>query len=301
MTLTDRALGHPKTRSERARARRARVTREVEPVAREARIRPAGRQRVRRRYDLALPSAGAAVRLPALPVVRFGPRLLSALLLAATLFALQHAFTAPGFRVGEASVLGSRIVSIPQARSIAGLGGLSVFEVDPVEAVRRLVSHPEVASARVSVRWPNQVEIELTERHPMVEWNDAGRTWWICPDGVAYLQHGTWPGLVQIASEKKSLNITEDPLAPVIPIGVMRAAAVLNAQIPDAAQLLYDPDHGLGFQDSRGWVAFFGVEGDMVLKARIYDALAAVLESSKARVGFVSVEDPATPYYRQTR
>lgn len=301
MTLTDRALGHPKTRSERARARRARVMREVEPVAREARIRPAGRRRARRRYDLVLPSAGAAVRLPAIPIVRLGPRLLSALLLAATLFALQHAFTAPGFRVGEASVLGSQILSAPQARSMASVGGQSVFEVDPSEAVRRLTSHPEVAAAKVTVRWPNQVEIELTERHPMVEWSDAGRVWWICPDGVAYLQHGTWPGLVQISSEKKVLNITDDPLAPVIPIEVLRAAAVLNAQIPQATQLEYDPGHGLGFEDPRGWVAFFGADGDMVLKARIYEALAAVLQSSKARVGFVSVEDPATPYYRQTR
>lgn len=301
MTLTDRALGHPKTRSERARARRARVVREVEPVAREALMRPAGRRKARRRYDLALPSAGAAVRLPAIPVIRFGPRLMSALLLAATLYALQHAFTAPGFRVGEATVFGNRIVTIPQARSMAGVGGQSIFEVDPQDAVRKLTSHPEVAAATVTTRWPNQVEIELTERHPMVEWNDAGRVWWICPDGVAYLQHGTWPGLVQISSEKRALNITDDPLAPVIPIGVMRAAAVLNAQIPQATQLEYDPDHGLGFEDSRGWAVFFGVDGDMVLKARIYEALAAVLESSKARVGFVSVEDPATPYYRQTR
>ncbi len=301
MTLTDRALGHPKTRSERARARRARVTREVEPVAREVRMRPAGKRRPKRRYDLALPTAGAAVRLPAIPVVRVGPRVLSALLLAATLFAIQHAFAAPGFQVGEASVLGSQILSVPQARSMAAVSGLSVFEIDPLEVARRLASHPEIASARVSVRWPNQVEITLTERHPMVEWSDAGRVWWICPDGVAYLQHGTWPGLVKVASTKKSLNITDNPLSPVIPLSVLRAAAVLNAQLPQASELIFDQDHGLGFEDARGWTAYFGIDGDMVLKARVYEALGAVLESSKATVGFVSVEDPATPYYRTTR
>ncbi len=75
----------------------------------------------------------------------------------------------------------------------------------------------------------------------MVEWDDAGRTWWICPDGVAYLKHGEWPGLVPVRSEAVALTISQDPLQPAISAEILRAAAVLNAQMPDeAAALLYD-------------------------------------------------------------
>jgi hypothetical protein len=302
MTLTSRELGQARTRAERARARRARVTREFEPVAPEERPRPIRSRRPRRRFEVALPvSAGAQVRLPALPSVHLGPRLLSAALLAATLFAIQHAFTAPGFRVAEAAVVGARLISPAQARSIAAVDDVPVFLVDPQAAKLRLEAHPEVASARVIARWPNGVEIDLQERHPMVEWEDAGKAWWISSEGIAYLKRGDWPGVVHVQSTTRSLLISQDPLAPVIDPALMRAAAVLDAALSNAPELGFDPDHGFTYQDPQGRVVYFGTGGDMVMKVRVYQAIAQRLDTGSQPAVVISVEDENAPYYGQKR
>ena len=305
MTATSRWLGGTRSRADRTRARRARLVADVEdldaiPLRKIPRRRKA---RPRKRFDFALPAQlGAQVQLPSIPVVRFGPRLLSAVLLACVLAAIQQAAVAPSFRVAEAAVEGNKILSEMQVHMIVGATDRPVFLVDPQGAERALEAHPEVLSAEVEVSWPNRVRVSVVERHPMVEWDDAGRTWWICPDGVAYLKNGEWPGLVLVRSESSALTITEDPLQPAMQGDVLRAAAVLNAQMPEeAASLLFDADHGLGFDDPRGWRAYFGVDGDMVVKVRAYQAIVANLAQVRQAVAVISVEDAAAPYIGSER
>jgi POTRA domain, FtsQ-type len=300
VTTTTRWLGGARTRADRTRARRAPRVADLDeletvPLRKIPRRRKA---RPRKRYDLALPTQlGAQVQLPSIPAVRFGPRLLSSILLACVLVAIQQAVTAPSFRVAEAAVSGNQILSAMQVRMIVGAANRPIFLVDPQGEDRALEAHPEVLSADVEVSWPNRVRVSIVERHPMVEWDDAGRTWWICPDGVAYLKHGEWPGLVLIRSESQALTITEDPLEPAMSGEVLRAAAVLNAQMPEeAASLLFDAEHGLGFDDPRGWRAYFGVDGDMVVKVRTYQAIVANLSQVHQAVAVISVEDAAAPY-----
>ncbi|MCX6070674.1 MAG: FtsQ-type POTRA domain-containing protein [Chloroflexi bacterium] len=305
MTATSRWLGGTRSRADRTRARRARLVADVEdldaiPLRKIPRRRKA---RPRKRFDFALPAQlGAQVQLPSIPVVRFGPRLLSAVLLACVLAAIQQAAVAPSFRVAEAAVEGNKILSEMQVHMIVGATDRPVFLVDPQGAERALEAHPEVLSAEVEVSWPNRVRVSVVERHPMVEWDDAGRTWWICPDGVAYLKNGEWPGLVLVRSESSALTITEDPLQPAMQGDVLRAAAVLNAQMPEeAASLLFDADHGLGFDDPRGWRAYFGVDGDLVVKVRAYQAIVANLAQVRQAVAVISVEDAAAPYIGSER
>jgi cell division protein FtsQ len=303
--MTSRMLGGSRNRADRTRERRARLAAEVDdldvvPLRKIPRRRKA---RPRRRFDFSLPAQlGAQVQLPSIPVVRFGPRLLTAVLLAGVLAGIQQALAAPSFRVAEAAVSGNQILSEMQVRMIVGATDRPVFLVDPQGAETALEAHPEVLSAEVEVSWPNQVRVSVVERHPMVEWDDAGRTWWICPDGVAYLKSGEWPGLVKIRSEAPALTIAEDALLPAMSGEVLRAAAVLNAQLPEqASELLYDPEHGLGFEDPRGWRAYFGVNGDMVVKARAYQAIVANLGQVHQAVAVVSVEDAAAPYIGSKR
>jgi cell division protein FtsQ len=301
MTLTERAL-NGETRAEEVRMRRLRDERVVERAPREPRRKPRPGRRPRRRYDLALPmQLGAEIRLPAIPMVRPGPRALSFVLLAGCVALLVMLFTAPTFQVAEAAVAGNRFLSDGQVRSIAGVDGQSVFVVDPRAVLGRLLAYPEVAAAESAVRWPNRVELEVVERQPMAVWTDAGRPWWISADGIAYAPHGEWPGVVEVVSETQVLAISEDPLAPAIPGEVLQAAAVLSSLIPEANPLQFDPARGLGFEDPRGWQAYFGMGGDMVVKVRMYRALADNLTARGIQPALVSVEDAAAPYYRLER
>ncbi len=98
------------------------------------------------------------------------------------------------------------------------------------------------------------------------------------------------------------MTISEDPLQLAMSGEVLRAAAVLNAQMPEeAASLLFDMEHGLGFDDPRGWRAYFGVDGDMVVKVRAYQAIVANLAQVHQAVAVISVEDAAAPYIGSKR
>jgi cell division septal protein FtsQ len=305
MTLSERALGQARTRAERVRARKARIDQPVEPVSRRE-LRPARKKqrpaKERRRYDLALPLAtGAEISLPALPRVKGGARLISAALLGVMAWAIARAFSATALMVAEASVTGEHIFSAAQIRSIARVERVPAFMIDPAQAEKRLVAHPEVEQAQVIVGWPNRITIEIKERLPMVAWKDGGRMWWLSSDGVAFIQHGDFPGLVKIQSSQPSLNIQPNPLAPAVAPQLLWAAGALSAQLPDVDSLTYDKDHGLGFADPRGWQAYFGVDGDMVMKVRTYRSIADTLTEQRIPAIIISVEDPDAPYYTTVR
>lgn len=308
MTVAERALGFGGSRAERARARRVRNgagalrSQPANDPAEAMRATRPRRRALRRRYDLVLPiEARTVVRLPSIPVLRIGPRLLSAVLFGATLLAIQRVVTSPGFQVGSVEVIGQRMLSANQVRSIARSEGRSVFLIDPAAAADRLTAMPEIASARLRVRWPNRVTIQIEERHPLVAWNDGGRTWWISPDGMAFLEHGEWPGLVKVEADEPALRIGDDPLQPVIEPELLWAAAALSAQVPEVDVLRYHAEHGLGFKDPQGWTAFFGDGGDMVAKMRLYRTVAAHMVQRSFRPVVVSVEDPTAPYYSTNR
>jgi hypothetical protein len=257
---------------------------------------------LRRRYDLALPvELGAEIRLPAIPIIRPGPRLVSFGLLLGTIWILTNLLRSPGVVTAEASVVGNKMLSPAQVRSLALTQGMASYMIDPRQIAGRLTAHPEIASARVSVRWPNQVEIQIEEREPFVSWIDGGRKWWLSRDGVAFLQHGEWPGLVQVTSQEPVLNITQDPLAVAISADVLVAATALAAQLPEAESLNYDSIKGLNFDDPRGWTAVFGFGGDMLLKVKLYRGIVDDLAQRGISASLISVADTATPYYRTAR
>jgi hypothetical protein len=302
MTVADRILGDAKTRAERVRARRAREARKLEPLAGgvEPVTKRRSRRHPRRRYDLALPvELGAEIRLPALPAVRIGPRLVSALLIVLVGLALRSMLQSPTFEVGLAEVDGADLLTANQVRSIAQADEKSIFLVDPAEATARFDRVAEIASAQLTVRWPNHIVIQVEERKPMVSWTDGYRDWWLSEEGIAFLKHGEREGLVRIESETPVLNIQRNPLAQVIDPQVLVAAGVLAVQFPDVDTFQFDPVRGLGYKDPQGWEVYFGVDGDMVMKARLYQAVAEQLTTNGIEPTLVSVKDPSMPYYRQ--
>jgi hypothetical protein len=304
VTVTDRILGGAQTRAEKVRARRARQARRAEPLAsvtkRRSKRSRRRRSHPRRRYDLALPvELGAEIRLPAIPALRVGPRLASAVLLALVGLVLRGMLDSTAFLVTEADVQGANLLTANQVRSIAQADRRPIFLIDPAESEARFSTVPEVAHAEVHLGWPNRVTVKVSEREPMVSWTDGYREWWLSGEGVAFLKHGEREGLVRIESETPVLNIQRDPLAQVIDPQVLVAAGVLAAQAPEVQVFQYDPVHGLGYQDARGWQVFFGVDGDMVMKSRLYHAIAEQLASEGIEPALVSVKDPSMPYYRQ--
>ncbi|MCJ7511848.1 MAG: FtsQ-type POTRA domain-containing protein [Anaerolineales bacterium] len=301
MSISSRVLGGGKPRARRVRAQRARMAFATDAVLPEPRRRPAQR-RARKRYEVSVPNRlGAGVQLPSVPVVRPGPRLLSALMLALVVLGGSRLVGAPQFMVGEAEVNQTLMLPDQLIRSLIGVDRRSIFLADPQAIRARLELQPEISRAEVSVKWPNRVVVGIQERHPILEWNDAGRVWWVSSEGIGYLAHGSWPGLIKVSSRKPMLTISPDPLAPVVAPEILRAAGVLSAQLPAEVGLIYNQDRGLGFEDSRGWKAYFGLDGDLVLKYRLHERIAEALQAQGIQPAMVSVEDLGAPYYEESR
>ena len=80
--------------------------------------------------------------------------------------------------------------------------------------------------------------------------------------------------------------------------------AILNikSMAPKKATMVYDKDHGLGWNDARGWQVFFGMDiTNMDSKLLVYEALVKKLKADGVAPAFISVEYANAPYYRMER
>jgi hypothetical protein len=298
MTVNEGALGEARRRSDQVRARRARRVRKVERAADSLRTSSPRKRSLRRRHDVMVPGElGTEMQLPAMPSLHLGPRLFSVAILGFCMWSLVRFLNADRFAVSQIETAGQQLLSTSQIRSLIGVEGKSIFLVDPESVEQALEEESEVMEASVSIRWPNRVVAEIVERPPSVEWNDGGRIWWLSEDGVAYVQHGERSGLIQIESEMPYLNIQEDPTAEVVDPDLISAAQDLMTRLPGMGKLLFDPDHGLGFEAEEGWKVYFGIDGDMRIKADIYEAVAEKLKKDGIPATFVSIENKNAPYY----
>jgi hypothetical protein len=303
MTLSEQPMESMRTRAENVRARRARVERTIEPVPRrELKKRPHRRRTPRRRYDLQLRSGqGAEVQLPALPRVRTGPRLLSAGLLLLLAWGAGEFLSAERYTVASMEVSGNHLLSAAQIQSLVDFIGEGIFSIDPDVIAGQLEEHPEIEAAQVHLSLPNKVAVEVTERTAAVTWNDAGRTWWLSLDGLAFIPQVTSTSLVHIETEEPVLSISEEALTPAMAPEVIRNALELSEALGDVEVLQYDPQYGFGFDDPRGWKVVFGVDGDMAMKVRVYRVLADTIAEKGISVALVNLENQAAPYYRVER
>ncbi len=298
MTVSERALGLPDNRADAVRARRARKTQRVERAGRIETPKTRRKKTPRRRYNVTLSAErGAEMQFTAIPAGSIGTRTIAILIIILAIAGLMQFARAEQFKVGQVQVDGIEMLTSAQVRSLLGVEGKSLFFLDPAAVTQNLQLAAEVKSAQVTLVWPNKIVVQVEERLPMIEWNDAGRVWWLSSDGVAYVERGEHQGLIKIRSDREVLSVVENAQTPVLNPSLLRAAASLSKHLPQIQDWIYDAEHGLGFSDSYGWLVYFGTGGDMPMKVRIYQAIAEKLSADGIQAEMVSVEDQSAPYY----
>jgi len=83
-----------------------------------------------------------------------------------------------------------------------------------------------------------------------------------------------------------------------VPQPVLQGALQLRELRPNIDKLYYRPSDGLGYQDGRGWMAYFGVGRDMHQKLVVYETVVAYLLERGLRPATISVANQHKPYYR---
>ena len=261
----------------------------------------------RRRFNVALGLPEIHLHKPTLTMSRLHSEWRLASFFIAILLgtAIYLALTLPYFLIPNITLLGNNRLSREEIEAVLGVTGQSIFTVQPDVAETRLrMNYPELASMEVNAYLPNHVYVTVTERQPVILWQQGEGFTWIDPEGVAFRPHGEAAGLVPV------IGLTVPPAgivpadAPLSPPPYMQkelvdAILVLAPHVPAGSTMVFDATDGLGWTDSRGWKAFFGTSAyDMPLKVRVYQSLVDSLVGRGKYPEFISVVYPDAPYYR---
>jgi len=216
-------------------------------------------------------------------------------------------WTMPTFLVTEPQVKGSTYLANEAIVESLDLTGISVFSLQPEKLERELLlAHPILKTVEITVRMPNVVRVAVTERQPVLIWQQDGKMAWIDDEGVAFQSEGQTEGLIVVNALGRPPAPTMDaaelnPWAPpaYLDPNVVAALRALVPYVPQGASITYDPSVGLGWQDSRGWLVELGdMTEDFGLKLQLYETISNWLVANNIQPVLVNVAQPHAPYYR---
>lgn len=299
---------------------------------------PVKSTRVRRQYYYAVGAENVEVRLPALPIVRPGWRLLSGFLVVLLAAALVIMWNFAEFHVAALDVQGLSRVTPENITKVLQITGKPIVAVNISEVTALLAKKfPELTDIRVSVGLPATISISAAERQPILAWTYGEKTVWIDAEGVIMPVRGEAGQLLNVQSEVKPPSAlfvapvvkdeeegeaadedapveaveatpepTEAPKAAAAPAGpktidpaLLQAAIQLSGVVPADSSLVFSPVNGLGWHDNRGWDVFFGIELDNVqAKMNAYQGIVDQLTGKGVTPNLVSVEYLHAPFYR---
>jgi len=262
----------------------------------------------RRRFQIALPAARDNVRSISIPRPRFGMRFLSFVIVVLLATGLYLAFNLPALQVTEAQLTGNQLLSPAEVNSVMGVAGQPIFLVMPSEMETRLrLNYPELVSVKVDVTLPNLVTVNVTERQPLIRWEQGGGYTWVAEDGVAFKPRGEMSGLIPVlalSAPPVEGTVSTDPLnpAPFISTEMVQALKGLASHAPAGVPIIYEADMGFGWNDPRGWRVYFGMKAsDVELKVRVYESMVNQLTQRGIRPALINVMYPTAPYYRMSQ
>lgn len=299
-----------------------------------SRIHAAGR-RPKRRFDLSLNSSGAEMRLPSIPMINMGWRWVSFVAAGGLLFLLYYLMTSPAFRVEAAEIHGLRRVPDMMVHTSAKITGEQIFTLSATELEGQLLSQfPEFSDVQASLGLPNTVVISVTERVPTLTWILNGDVRLVDEDGMAFpmrtdsqdyplpvVESQIAPPVPQLVSvesiqaeqaledqavadqapEQELSQINETGAVRFVSQDMVKAIKTLALQAPEEQPLIYDPEHGLGWTDPRGWEVYFGDATEIEIKLLVYGAIVGRLQQEGIQPVLISVQYPHAPFYRLER
>ena len=262
----------------------------------------------RRRYDVALGTAGAEMRLPSFPIIHVGWRLASSFLVVMIVAGLFFLWKSPMFRITSVEMDGLERLSANDINIVTGVFGESIFVADTDKITDDLQrAFPELASIGVQVKLPAEIKITVIERQPVIGWLVNNTENWVDENGVLFPARGEVEGLVIVEAMDdfpSPKQVTDDELDEIVnqiklPQSLVNAVIKLSEVVPEGTRLRYDSEHGLGWYDPNGWEIYFGRDNqDIEQKISIYQALIDHLASEGITPTYISVEYLHAPFYR---
>lgn len=223
-------------------------------------------------------------------------RMVSAVILFALLVVLFLFFQSDAFYVDHIEVGGMGYMSAEEIFALSETANTHLFWLDAAQIEASVLRSPNIAAADVSIGWPPHIlQIEVEERQPALVWEQSGYRTWIDVQGRVMPQRSDIPGLLRIVADGEVDALSGETA---IPQEVVDGALQLKALYPGIDVLVYNAIEGLGYQDGRGWRAWFGSGRDMPTKLAVYETLVADLLARGIQPEYIDVGNPDAPYYK---
>ncbi len=267
------------------------------------------KNRFKRRYDVSLSTPGAEMQLPSIPRLHVGWRIISAILVGVLGYLLYLYSYSPVFRVSASDVDGLERITKHDVNIVANVSEQPVFAIDPDKVEQNIrEAFFDLSDVSVEVSVPASVNVFVEERKPILVWHQEGQTIWVDSSGVAFPPRGdSQPSVVVNAVDALSIGsttfdmemLTADESTRFLPPQLISAILAISIHAPENTPLVYTADHGLGWQDPRGWDVYFGIDlKDIEMKLLVYDAIVSYVEKAGIQPTVISVEYVHAPYYR---
>lgn len=211
------------------------------------------------------------------------------------------------------------VISVPATEVVqaSNLAGSHIFAADPGQAAQHIMENvPGIISATVTLNWPNQVHINVTEDSPIAIWVEGSNQFWVTRTGRLIPARSQSLGLLMIQSEvvveaagsetavatptadtEETAVAAASPNMRFVPHDVLAGALLLKQLRPNIDRLYYRPSSGLSYQDGRGWRVYFGTGSDMTQKIVVYETIVEELLAQGLTPQYVSVSNQEKPYY----
>lgn len=260
-------------------------------------------RRPRRRIDLALSLPGVALRLPSVPVLHVGWRAVSGFLSIVFGLILVMLYTMPQCHVQAAQIDGLQRLSAADIEDTLGITGQSIFTMDTDKMAQELqITFPELDEISIEVELPADVYVNVSERQPVLAWKQSNRTIWVDAEGIGFFARNDDPNLITIYAKETPTVVLEDlenSPGQFLPREMVAAIQKIIKIVPDKTPIIYDRQNGLGWEDKRGWVTYFGADlNEIDLKMRIYEAIVNHVTRQGIAPKMINVAYVHAPFYR---
>ena len=226
-------------------------------------------------------------------------RILSLLLLFASLGGLLYIATAPRFTIRNIRVEGAQALSEQAVADMTAARGQSIWLVDTRRIGERLMTNAYIERAEAYVTLPDQLTIAVGERRPELRWRSGGALYLLDAGGRVLSVDTSAPLTNTLVIEDRTnrqikQNDTVDPVA----LKLGRALALrLPAEVAlRPASIGWDGDNGMVVTTNDHRTILFGRSEDIDNQLTILGSLL------KDGTPFTLLDlRPNTPYYRNDR
>jgi cell division protein FtsQ len=205
---------------------------------------------------------------------------------------LVYAFADLTFYVYDAEVEGARYTAATELYRQAGIEGYSIFFVATEQVAQRLERLPHIQRVRVHTALPNRVRIVVTEREPVLLYEDGATRSWVDAEGILMPMVADLDVKLTLVDEMAAVPMTVSDGQRRLRPGLLQAILAVHRRMPAVTHFRYRPGYGLMFTSPEGWQVYWGDTTATETKLATWEAVHARLLAEKAQVGEVDLRFP---------